>query len=132
MDSENTHILCEEIRARRVLVVDDEALIRWAAAATLADAGFHVLEASTVAHARRLITMGPLDAALLDVRLSDGHGTGLVAEIRHTHPRCGVIIMTAFRTPELAVFADAAHSLVLDKPFSMPDMVACVEQLLTP
>ena len=48
MDVEKSPTRREEVRTR-VLVVDDEPLIRWAASSTLSDAGFQVIEATNVA-----------------------------------------------------------------------------------
>ena len=126
----------EEFHARRekiptrVLVVDDEPLIRWAAASTLTDAGFAVLEASDIAGARRLLDTENVDLALLDVRLPDGDGVALMQEIHHSQPGCRFIMMTAFRTPELTAHASREHVLVLDKPFGMPDLKDLVGRVM--
>lgn len=121
---------CEEIRTVRVLVVDDERLIRWAASSTLTDAGFTVVEAPDVAGARRLVQEGAVDLAVLDMRLPDGDGLTLMQEIHEAQPRCRFIMMTAFRTPELTAYTTVARVPVLDKPFGMPDLVACIGILL--
>jgi DNA-binding NtrC family response regulator len=126
----------EEIRTRsekfptRVLVVDDEPLIRWAASSTLVDAGFVVVEASDVAGARQLLGREELDLALLDFRLPDGDGVALMHEIQRAHPQCRFIMMTAFRTPELTAHAATQHVPVLDKPFGMPDLVGLVDEVM--
>ena len=122
----------EEIRTgsvkipRRVLVVDDEPLIRWAASSTLAAAGFTVVEGADVAAARKVAGSGPLDLALLDFRLPDGDGVSLMHEIQEAQPACRFIMMTAFRTPELTANAADEHVPVLDKPFGMPELVDVV------
>jgi|CXWL01.1.fsa_nt_gi DNA-binding NtrC family response regulator len=120
----------EKFRMRRVLVVDDEPLIRWAASSALTDAGFTVLEASDAAGARRVVHRELVDLALLDVRLPDGDGVALMEEIRGAQPECRFIMMTAFRTPEVTACMAAGHVPVLDKPFDMPDLVACIGILL--
>ena len=125
----------EEIRSGcgkipiRVLVVDDEPLIRWAAASSLTDAGFSVTEAADVAAARRLLET-PFDVALLDFRLPDGDGVTLMSEIQAAQPQCRFIMMTAFRTAELTARAVRDHVAVLDKPFGMPDLVGLVNHVV--
>jgi DNA-binding NtrC family response regulator len=114
----------------RVLVVDDEPLIRWAASSTLADAGFVVMEASDVAGARQLLRAETVDLALLDFRLPDGDGVTLMREIHGANPQCRFIMMTAFRTPELTAHAATEHVPVLDKPFGMPDLVGLVGEVM--
>lgn len=86
----------------RVLVVDDEALIRWALSDRLASAGWLVCEAgdgcSALAHFRE---GGPqIDLVVLDVNLSDANGLDLFKQIRHICPTCRVVLMTAFGTPD--------------------------------
>jgi two-component system response regulator PilR (NtrC family) len=127
----------EEIRIgrkkipRRVLVVDDEPLIRWAASSTLAAAGFTVVEAADVAAARVVAGAAPLDLALLDFRLPDGDGVSLMREIQGAQPACRFIMMTAFRTPELTANAADGHVPVLDKPFGMPELVDLVGRTMS-
>jgi DNA-binding NtrC family response regulator len=116
----------------RVLIVDDEPLIRWAASSTLSDAGFSVLEAPDVLGARRVIGQAEIDLALLDFKLPDGDGVALMREIHQAYPACRFIMMTAFRTPELTAHAATAHVPVLDKPFGMPDLVGLVGQVMAP
>ena len=124
---EETRDGCEKIPIR-VLVVDDEPLIRWAAASSLTDAGFSVIEAADVAGARQLLAT-PFDVALLDFRLPDGDGVMLMSEIQEAQPQCRFIMMTAFRTAELTARAASDHVAVLDKPFGMPDLVGLVNRI---
>jgi two-component system response regulator PilR (NtrC family) len=128
----------EEIRTgvekfpKRILVVDDEPLIRWAASSTLAAAGFTVVEAADLAGARKVARTGRLDLALLDFRLPDGNGIALMHEIHQAQPECRFIMMTAFRTPELTADAAAEHVRVLDKPFGMPELADVVGRMMAP
>lgn len=129
MTSEKIPTRDEEV-PRHLLVVDDEALIRWAASTTLAEAGYHVVQAADGAEARRQSAETPVDLALLDLRLPDTDGLSLMRDISQRHPRCRFIMMTAFRTPELTANASSTGVPVLDKPFSMPDMLRLVDRLL--
>jgi DNA-binding NtrC family response regulator len=115
---------------RRALIVDDEPLIRWAAASTLSAAGFSVIEAGNLAHARQEAGAGDFDLALVDVRLPDGDGVALMHEIQAAQPGCRFIMMTAFRTPELTAEAAADRVSVLDKPFGMPELASLAEQVI--
>ena len=114
----------------RVLVLDDEPLIRWATATTLAGAGLQVLEAADVAGALKVVETTALDLALLDVRLSDGDGMDVLHELHRVQPDCRCIMMTAFRTPELTHHAAADHVPILDKPFGMPDLLGLVDSVI--
>lgn len=113
----------------RVLVVDDEALIRWSIVETLARAGHVVIEASDAATTvRRLTEEGdPVDVVLLDYRLPDSNGLDLVTGIRQRSPGSAVVLMTAYGTPEVIAEAlDLGVHRVLSKPFDMDDLVSVV------
>ena len=116
----------------RVLVLDDEPLIRWAAATTLAGAGLQVIEAANVAGALDVIDTTVLDLALLDLRLPDGSGVDVLNELQRVQPTCRCIMMTAFRTPELTHHAADDHVPILDKPFGMPDLLGLVDSVIAP
>jgi DNA-binding NtrC family response regulator len=106
---------------RRVLVTDDDPLLRWALSARLEELGLEVIEAGTVQ--RTLEREGEADLVILDVRLPDGSGLDAAREILARRPR-PLLLMTAFATPELA--AEAARAGVrhcIEKPFDM-DLVA--------
>ena len=110
---------------RRVLVVDDEPLMRWSIAETLKAYGHTVLEADSGAGALRALQIASrtVDAVVLDYRLPDTNNLSLLARIRHLAPGIPVILMTAFSTPELVEDALGLGAYdVMDKPFDMREM----------
>jgi len=106
----------------RVLVVEDEALIRWSIAEMLAQHGHAVVEAGSAATAVQALhdSPQPIDVVLLDLRLPDSSGLGLLASIRRLRPQSAVVMMTAYGSPE-----EARHALelgvyrVVNKPFDV-------------
>jgi DNA-binding NtrC family response regulator len=121
----------EAARPLRVLVVDDEPLIRWSIAETLGAAGHQVTEAQDAASALRALADAPdTDLVLLDFRLPDSNDLGLLAEIRRIAPAAPVILMTAFGTPDVTAGAlKLGASKVLNKPFNMHDLEDLVRSL---
>ena len=111
-------------RCLRILVVDDEPLIRWSIAETLGAAGHQVAEAEDAASALRAIADDPArDLVLLDFRLPDSNDLGLLAKIRQLAPGATVIMMTAFGTPDVTAGAlTLGARKVLNKPFNMHDL----------
>lgn len=113
----------------RVLVVDDEALIRWSVTEKLAEAGLHVVEASDGGQTMRALAdvSNPPDVVLLDFRLPDSNDLTLLTNVRKMAPKAAVILMTAFGTPEVFERAIALGAYcVLSKPFdvtTLPDLV---------
>jgi DNA-binding NtrC family response regulator len=114
----------------RVLVVDDEPLIRWSLAETLNEMGHLVVEAGDGASAIRALSEGePFDAVVLDYRLPDSNDLGLLTTIRRVAPQAAVIMMTAFGTAEVTSGAIKLGAYrVVPKPFEMHDMAALVIQ----
>jgi DNA-binding response OmpR family regulator len=66
-----------------VLIVEDNALVTSATRILLEDAGFRVSSAARVADAYAITRDDPPDAILLDLRLPDGNGLGLLERLRH-------------------------------------------------
>ena len=121
--------------ALRVLVVEDELLIRWSIQETLNRAGCLVMEAADGATAVRLLqaTADPVDVVLLDFRLPDSNDLQLLSKIRVLTPSSPVILMTAFGTPE--VFEGARRlgvSRILDKPFDIHELPGIVHDARVP
>jgi len=105
----------------RVLIVDDESLIRWAVAETLMQAGHEVLEAPDGGSALRALRDSKhVDVVLLDLRLSDCADLSLLSRIRNQSPDSAVVMMSAHATPEIAAEARALGVYdVLAKPFDV-------------
>ncbi len=113
-----------------VLVVDDEALIRWSLSESLSDAGYAVSEASDGASAVAQASKGrAFDAIVLDYRLPDSNDLHLLETIRGLQPQAAVVMMTAFGTPEVTSGALKLGAYrVVPKPFDVHDMVDLVAQ----
>jgi two-component system, NtrC family, response regulator AtoC len=115
----------EKCSPSRVLVVDDEPLLRWSVAETLGDQGWQVTEAADEESAMAAFPeiAAAIGLVFLDLRLPDSDDLHVLAAMRRLSPRTPVILMTAHGTPELA---DAARALgafaVIDKPFDMGDL----------
>jgi DNA-binding NtrC family response regulator len=123
--------MAENFHALRVLVVEDELLIRWSIAETLAHAGHTVIEAEDGAAALLALKnlAEPLDAIVLDYRLPDSNDLTLLATIRRLSPGSAVVMMTAFGTPEIVKGAfDLGVYRVLPKPFEMSDLAPLLQE----
>ena len=118
-----------KVRSRRVLVVDDELLIRWSLNEGLARAGFEVIEAEDArgALARFAPDAPPIDVVVLDLRLPDSADLSVLQRIRELSPATPVIMMTAYGTPETTQDALRLGAReVISKPFDLHRMVAIV------
>jgi DNA-binding NtrC family response regulator len=113
----------------RVLVVDDEPLIRWSLSQALEERGFDVRVASDGRTALSALSgdAGPPDVVLLDFLLPDSNGLSLFERIRDLMPAGRVILMTAYGSPEVI---DKALQLgayrVVSKPFEVTDIASMI------
>ena len=117
--------------APSVLVVDDEALIRWSLAEMLGERGYAVTEAGDARMAVAAIEQAeePFDVVLLDYRLPDSADLRLLEQVRHLAPTSQVIMITAHNSPELALGATALGAYrVISKPFEVETLAALVHQ----
>ena len=113
-----------------ILVVDDEALIRWSLTERLKSEGYELLEAETGAAALEQLPEG-VDLVLLDYRLPDTDGVSVLRKIKEFDPDILVILLTAYASVETAVEAmklGAYH--FANKPFNLDEVVATVERAL--
>jgi DNA-binding NtrC family response regulator len=107
-----------------ILVVDDERMIRWTLRAAFEDAGGVVEEAADLAEAREKLTTGWPDLLVLDLKLPDGSGMDLLAEIKVQDAHLPVLIITAFGSLKGAVVAMQAGAFdYLAKPFELDDLL---------
>ncbi len=113
----------------RVLIVDDEPLIRWCLAESLTMQGCEVTEAGTVEEARAGLA-SEVDALLLDVKLPDGDGISLLRQLRAGGAELPIVIMTAHGDGELArvALSQGAQAFVA-KPFDVAEVTAAVLEL---
>ena len=114
-----------------VLVVDDEALIRWSLTEALIECGYRVVESGDAQATRNAVRGEPegFDVILLDFRLPDSKDLGLLASIREFTPRTQVILMTAHGAPEIVAGAlELGAFRVVAKPFELHDITNLVAE----
>src|SRR5437868_320858 len=91
--------------SERVLVVDDDEPLARVMARTLRSRGFECDVALDGSQARRLFEANDYAVALLDVRLPDESGYGLLEELRSTRPDTAVVMISGVDDPELGTAA---------------------------
>ena len=91
--------------ASSALIVDDEHDIRELLVLTLGRMGLRTDTAATVAMAKAQLAQNRYDLCLTDMRLPDGSGLEIIAQIAAHHPETPVAMITAFGNVEAAVEA---------------------------
>jgi DNA-binding NtrC family response regulator len=117
--------------AARILVVDDEKLIRWSVSERLQRGGYEVLTAESGEQALDAIAASSPDLVLLDVKLPGMDGVQALQRGLALHPEMAVVMMSAHSTVDVAVEA-MKHGAVdfLVKPFPFQALDAAVERAL--
>jgi len=87
--------------APRLLIVDDEEALAKLMQRTLRSRGFESDVALTAAEARRQFEANDYALAILDVRLPDESGYGLLEELRSRQPDTAVVMISGVDDPEL-------------------------------
>jgi len=85
----------------RLLIVDDEEALAKVMQRTLRSRGFESDVALTAAEARRQFEANDYALAVLDVRLPDESGYGLLEELRNRRPDTAVVMISGVDDPEL-------------------------------
>jgi DNA-binding NtrC family response regulator len=114
-----------------VLIVDDEAGVRFGIRRFLETSGYRVAEAASCREAELQFRTLPPDAALLDLQLPDGNGVDLVSRLKELAPEVPLVILTAYGSIETAVRAikDGAEQF-LTKPVEMKALLALLGRSL--
>jgi serine phosphatase RsbU (regulator of sigma subunit) len=100
---------------QRLLIVDDEEALAKLMARTLRSRGFESDMALSAAEARQLFEANDYALALLDVRLPDESGYGLLQELRSKRPDTAVVMISGVDDPELgkAALEHGAYSYLV-------------------
>jgi two-component system nitrogen regulation response regulator GlnG len=115
-----------------ILVIDDDAEIRYSLARVLSSRGYQVNEAPGGEQGIALVKKGPPpDLIFLDVRMSGMGGIETLQHIRSASPKQLVVLMTAFGTAQTAIEAMkyGAFDYVM-KPFDPQKVIALAENAL--
>jgi DNA-binding NtrC family response regulator len=117
--------------SERILVVDDEKLIRWSLRENLERAGYQAIEAENGEEALRLLEQEGVDLLLLDIRMPAKDGLQVLEHVVTNHPETPTILMTAYSSVQGAVEAmkRGAHDYLV-KPFNQEEVLVVVRKAL--
>ncbi len=111
----------------RVLVVDDEPLVRRSMQRALSDHGCEVWTAATVAEGFTAFETHRPQVVVLDVRLPDGSGLEMLPRLHRIDPSVKVVVVTAFGETSDAVRAMKLGATdFLKKPYELAELLHAV------
>jgi len=116
---------------RRILIVDDEALIRETLSEYLTQEGFAVSACATGKEALERAAEQLFEVVLCDVQLPDVEGLDLLDRLLRLSPSSCVLLITAYATVENAIqaFQRGAHDYLM-KPLLLREVAVKVRRLL--
>ena len=115
----------------RILVVDDERLVRWTLLKKFTEWGYEVSEAGSAGEALDLYRREVPDVLVLDVRLPDLTGIELLRQVKSQCDTCAVIMITA--NPQVDDVKAALKMGAFDfiaKPFDFDELRVTVQNAL--
>ncbi|HED51920.1 MAG TPA: response regulator [Gammaproteobacteria bacterium] len=118
----------------RLLVAEDDGMVRRLLSAILEKQGHCVLQAENGIEALKLIDSEPVDAIVLDLLMPEMDGLKFLHELRQVrHMDTPVLVLTASLNPangdEQRVF-DAGANCVARKPVKAPELLKLLQQIL--
>jgi CheY-like chemotaxis protein len=118
----------------RILVIDDEPLIRSAVVTILTRAGFSVEEASDGRAGLAKFHKTPPDVVITDIFMPHRDGIEIVMELKRLYPHTTIIAMTGGGQMRMMEIGSAAKILgadhILHKPFEQESLLATVNDAL--
>ncbi len=115
----------------KVLIVDDEKLMRISLESQLKKEGYQVRSVDNATEGLKMVMSEDYDVVVTDLRLSGMNGMELLKEIKKYNQEIIVVIMTAYGTLESAVSAikDGAYDYIA-KPFSTDELIIKLQRAL--
>jgi PAS domain S-box-containing protein len=118
-----------ETPPKAILLVDDHAEVRATTAAILRDLGHSVSEAASGAAALEMLQTEEIELLISDYAMPQLRGTEIVTAARGLQPGLPALIITGYAEAE--EIGERPHDVaVLGKPFTVPELVAAINDTL--
>jgi DNA-binding response OmpR family regulator len=124
------------VKTRKVLVVDDDAIVLESCRKILESEGYKATCAQSAREAIDILEMSYFDLMVMDIKMPEHDGIYLLGKVREKWPmdrwpELPVLVMTGFPTPETlkALRRSGARSFIA-KPFTPDELAAAARKLL--
>ena len=115
----------------KILVVDDEDIVRTSCSRALVPEGYEVTPAKNGLEGLKLISENKFDLVLTDLKMPDMDGIEVLRRIKEGWPEIEVIIITGYQTVDTAVKSIKLGAFdYIEKPFTPDALVAAVSKAL--
>ncbi len=115
----------------RILVADDDRLIRWSLTQVFSGEGYEVVAVDSAAQAMEEITRGRVDVLITDYAFPEFSGLEVLRRAKKFSPKTQVIMITGYCSPHLERLArDIGVFDYFDKPFDVTAVAQSVARAL--
>jgi len=117
----------------KILVIDDDHLVRYALAKTLLSAGYEVATAADGRRGMAVLRAEHSDVVITDIIMPEQEGIDTIIQIRRERPGVKIIAISGGGRIRNIDFLEMAQSLgandVLAKPFEVDELLSCLIRL---
>jgi CheY-like chemotaxis protein len=115
--------------ARRILVVDDEAVMREWLVEVLQASGHQVFTAQDGLEARSLSTRQALELVITDISMPNEEGLGMIRFLRKAHPHLKIVALSGADSDVLLDAKILGANAALKKPVTKEMLINCLRDL---
>lgn len=116
---------------QRILVVDDEELVRWSIMKVLQRGNYDVATASSAEEAREKIGTSNFDLVITDKKLPGADGFALAQLVKKNSPDCPVVMITAYGDEDSRTHAkEIGIDYFLDKSTDLAEILWIATRIL--
>lgn len=112
-----------DLAGLRLLVVEDDAMVRDVVVRSARKRGLEVDEADGGGPAMTLLASNDYDVVITDLKMPGISGLEIVEHIRDGHPETALIVITGFADDGVDERVSEAGALLLRKPFDMEGLL---------
>ena len=115
----------------KILVVDDEDIVRTSCSRTLSPEGYEIRLAKNGAEGLKMASEERFDLVLTDLKMPDMDGIEVLRIIKEQWPETAVIIVTGYQTVDTAVKAIKLGAYdYIEKPFTPDALISAVAEAM--
>ena len=119
----------------RILIIDDEELVRHVMRRMVEWAGHEAVEAQNGEQGVALQNENPADLIIIDMIMPGRHGIDVIVELKRAHPDVSIVAMSGgkwgYNVDYLPIARKLGVRMVMDKPFEMSELLRVVRDCLT-
>jgi len=115
--------------AKRVLIVDDEEIVRLSCLRTLEPRGYEVEAVDDGFAALALLKDKTFDIIITDLKMPNMDGIEFIDMLRHTAPGARILLVTGYATDDMREQAEEMGARYLPKPFNPTELYEAVLSL---